>query len=224
VNGFHDSYTPLGGMVPLVNIGLGEIVFGGVGSGLYGLIVFAILAVFIAGLMVGRTPEYLGKKIEQYEMKMAALAILILPFSILGFTALAIVLPIGASAITNPGPHGLTQVLYAFTSQTGNNGSAFAGLGTTTVGTPTFAFYGWTGALAMLIGRFAFHIPILALAGSLVAKKASPSGAGTFQTHTALFAGLVVGVILIVGALTFFPAYALGPIIEHLKMLAGKAF
>jgi K+-transporting ATPase ATPase A chain len=224
VNSFHDSYTPLGGMVPLVNIGLGEIVFGGVGSGLYGLIVFAILSVFIAGLMVGRTPEYLGKKIEQYEMKMAALAILILPFSILGFAALAIVLPIGASAIFNPGPHGLTEVLYAYTSQTGNNGSAFAGLGTTTVGTPTFAFYGWTGALAMLIGRFAFHIPILALAGSLVRKRVAPAGLGTFQTHTPLFAGLVVGVILIVGALTFFPAYALGPIIEHLLMLAGKTF
>jgi K+-transporting ATPase ATPase A chain len=224
VNSFHDSYTPLGGMVPLVNIGLGEIVFGGVGSGLYGLIVFAILAVFIAGLMVGRTPEYLGKKIEQYEMKMAALAILILPLSILGFSALAIVLPIGASAIYNPGPHGLTEVLYAYTSQTGNNGSAFAGLGTTTVGTPTFAFYGWTGALAMLIGRFAFHIPVLALAGSLVAKKVAPAGAGTFPTNGPLFAGLVVGVILIVGALTFFPAYALGPIIEHLLMFAGKSF
>jgi K+-transporting ATPase ATPase A chain len=218
VNGFHDSYTPLGGMVPLVNIGLGEIVFGGVGSGLYGLIVFAILAVFIAGLMVGRTPEYLGKKIEQYEMKMAALAILILPLSILGFSALAIVLPDGVSRIANPGPHGLTEVLYAYTSQTGNNGSAFAGLGSNT------PFYNWTGGLAMLIGRFAFHIPVLALAGSLVAKKAAPAGAGTFPTNGPLFAGLVVGVILIVGALTFFPAYALGPIIEQLLMLAGKAF
>ncbi len=218
VNSFLDSYTPLGGMVPLVDIGLGEIVFGGVGSGLYGLIVFAILAVFIAGLMVGRTPEYLGKKIEQYEMKMAALAILILPLSILGFSALAIVLPAGTSPITNPGPHGLTEVLYAYTSQTGNNGSAFAGLATNT------PFYNWTGAFAMLIGRFAFHIPILALAGSLVAKKMAPAGAGTFPTDGALFAGLVVGVILIVGALTFFPAYSLGPIIEHLLMLAGKTF
>ncbi len=218
VNSFHDSYTPLGGMVPLVNIGLGEIVFGGVGSGLYGLIVFAILAVFIAGLMVGRTPEYLGKKIEQKEMKMAALAILILPLSILGFSALAIVLPAGTGPIANPGPHGLSEVLYVYTSQTGNNGSAFAGLGTNT------PFYNWTGALAMLIGRFAFHIPVLALAGSLVGKRVAPAGAGTFQTHTPLFAGLVVGVILIVGALTFFPAYALGPIIEHLLMLAGKSF
>jgi K+-transporting ATPase ATPase A chain len=218
VNSFLDSYTPLGGMVPLVNIGLGEIVFGGVGSGLYGLIVFAILAVFIAGLMVGRTPEYLGKKIEQYEMKMAALAILILPLSILGFSALAIVLPAGTSSITNPGPHGLTEVLYAYTSQTGNNGSAFAGLASNT------PFYNWTGAFAMLIGRFAFHIPVLALAGSLVAKKVAPAGAGTFPTDGALFAGLVVGVILIVGALTFVPAYSLGPIIEHLLMLAGKAF
>jgi len=224
VNSFHDSYTPLGGMVPLVNIGLGEIVFGGVGSGLYGLLVFAILAVFIAGLMVGRTPEYLGKKIEQKEMKMAALAILILPLSILGFSALAILLPAGQSAIYNPGPHGLSEVLYAFTSQTGNNGSAFAGLGTTTVGNPSFVLYNWTGAFAMLIGRFAFLIPIMALAGSLVQKKASPAGAGTFPTTGPLFAGLVVGVILIVGALTFFPAYALGPIVEHLLMLVGKAF
>jgi potassium-transporting ATPase potassium-binding subunit len=224
VNSWHDSYTPLGGMVPLVNIQLGEIIFGGVGSGLYGLLVFAILAVFIAGLMVGRTPEYLGKKIEQKEMKMAALAILILPLSILGFTAAATVLPAGVNAIANPGPHGLSEILYTFSSMTGNNGSAFAGLGTTTVGNPSFVLYNWTGAFAMLIGRFAFVVPVLALAGSLVGKKVAPASAGTMPTHTPLFAGLVVGVILIVGALTFFPALALGPIVEHLLMLAGKAF
>jgi potassium-transporting ATPase potassium-binding subunit len=224
INSWHDSYTPIGGMVPLVNIQLGEIIFGGVGSGLYGLLVFAILAVFIAGLMVGRTPEYLGKKIEQYEMKMASLAILILPLSILGFTAIAIVTSAGVNAIFNPGPHGLSEILYAFTSMTGNNGSAFAGLGTTTVGTPSFTLYNWTGALAMLIGRFAFVVPVLALAGSLVRKKVSPEGPGTMPTHTPLFAGLVDGVILIVGALTFFPALALGPIVEQLLMQAGKTF
>ena len=224
VNSWLDSYTPIGGMVPLVNIQLGEIVFGGVGSGLYGLLVFAVLAVFIAGLMVGRTPEYLGKKIEQYEMKMAALAILILPASILGFTAAAIVLQPGVAAIANPGPHGLSEVLYAFSSQTGNNGSAFAGLGTTTVGAPSFTFYNWTGAFAMAIGRFAFLIPVLALAGSLARKRVMPAGLGTFPTTTPLFGGLVVGVIVIVGALTFFPALALGPIAEQLLMLAGKSF
>jgi K+-transporting ATPase ATPase A chain len=224
INSWHDSYTPLGGMVPLVNIQLGEIIFGGVGSGLYGLIVFAILSVFIAGLMVGRTPEYLGKKIEQYEMKMASLAILILPLSILGFTAVAISMKSGLSAIANPGPHGLSEILYAFSSQTGNNGSAFAGLGTTTVGNSAFVLYNWTGAFAMLIGRFAFVVPVLALAGSLVRKKVVPAGAGTMPTDTPLFAGLVVGVILIVGALTFFPALALGPIVEHLLLLAGKVF
>ncbi|HEX8981175.1 MAG TPA: potassium-transporting ATPase subunit KdpA [Ktedonobacterales bacterium] len=224
INSWIDSYTPIGGLVPLVNIELGEIVFGGVGSGLYGLIVFAILSVFIAGLMVGRTPEFLGKKIEQKEIKMAALAILILPLSILGFSAVAIVLPTGASAIANPGPHGLTEVLYAFSSMTGNNGSAFAGLATTTIGTPTFAFYNWTGAFAMLIGRFGFVIPVMALAGSLVTKKIKPAGPGTFPTTTPLFSGLLVGVIVIVGALTFFPAYALGPIVEHLIRMAGKAF
>jgi K+-transporting ATPase ATPase A chain len=224
INSWHDSYTPIGGMVPLVNIQLGEIIFGGVGSGLYGLIVFAILSVFIAGLMVGRTPEYLGKKIEQYEMKMATLAILILPLSILGFTAVGVVVPPGVNAIANPGPHGLSEILYAFSSQTGNNGSAFAGLGTTTVGNPSFVFYNWTGAFAMLIGRFAFLIPVMALAGSLVKKRVVPAGLGTFPTNTPLFAALVVGVILIVGALTFFPALALGPIVEHLLMLIGKSF
>jgi K+-transporting ATPase ATPase A chain len=224
INSWHDSYTPIGGMVPLVNIQLGEIIFGGVGSGLYGLLVFAILSVFIAGLMVGRTPEYLGKKIEQYQMKMASLAILILPLSILGFTAIAVVTAAGVNAIFNPGPHGLSEILYAFSSQTGNNGSAFAGLGTTTVGNPSFVLFNWTGAFAMLIGRFAFVVPVLALAGSMVGKKVAPAGPGTMPTHTPLFAGLVVGVILIVGALTFFPALALGPIVEQLLMLAGKVF
>ena len=224
INSWLDSYTPIGGLVPLVNIGLGEIVFGGVGSGLYGLVVFAVLAVFIAGLMVGRTPEYLGKKIEQKEMKMAAIAILILPLSILGFSAIGVVLQPGVSAIANPGPHGLSEILYAFSSMTGNNGSAFAGLGTTTVGTSSFTFYNWAGAFAMLIGRFAFLIPVMALAGSMVGKKVAPAGSGTFPTTTPLFSGLLVGVILIVGALTYFPAYALGPIVERLLMLAGKSF
>ena len=224
VNSWLDSYTPLGGMVPLVNIQLGEIIFGGVGSGLYGLIVFAILSVFIAGLMVGRTPEYLGKKIQQYEMKMASLAVLILPLSILGFTALAIAVKPGTAAIANPGPHGLSEILYAFSSMTGNNGSAFAGLGTAAVGNPSFVLYNWTGAFAMLIGRFAFLIPVMALAGSLARKKVAPAGPGTFPTTTPLFSGLVIGVIVIVGALTFFPALALGPVVEHLLMLAGKAF
>jgi potassium-transporting ATPase potassium-binding subunit len=218
INSWHDSYTPIGGMVPLVNIGLGEIVFGGVGSGLYGLLVFAVLSVFIAGLMVGRTPEYLGKKIEQYEIKMSALAILILPLSILGFAGAAIVLPQGVSSISNPGPHGLSEVLYAFTSMTGNNGSAFAGLASNT------PFYNWTGGFAMIIGRFAFHIPVLAMAGSLVSKRVVPAGPGTFPTTKPLFAGLVVGVIVIVGALTFFPAYSLGPIVEQLLLHAGKLF
>jgi K+-transporting ATPase ATPase A chain len=217
VNAFHDSFTPLGGMIPLGNIALGEIVFGGVGSGLYGMIMFAILAVFIAGLMVGRTPEYLGKKIEPKEMKMAALALLILPLSILGFSAIASVIPAGVSAIHNAGPHGLSEILYAYTSQTGNNGSAFAGLSGNT-------FYDWTGAFAMLIGRILFVIPLMAIAGSVVKKKIVPVSAGTLPTSGPLFSALLVGVILIVGALTFFPAYALGPIIEHLLMWAGKVF
>ena len=224
VNSFHDSFTPIGGMIPLVNIQLGEIIFGGVGSGLYGLLVFAILSVFIAGLMVGRTPEYLGKKIEQYEMKMASLAILILPLSILSFTAIASVTSPGTAAVFNPGPHGLSEMLYSFSSMTGNNGSAFAGLGTTTVGNPSFVLYNWAGAAAMIIGRFAFVVPIMALAGSLVRKRVVPAGPGTFPTTKPLFAGLVVGVILIVGALTFFPALALGPIVEQLLMHIGKLF
>jgi len=218
VNSFHDSYTPIGGLVPLTNMGLGEVIFGGDGSGLYGMLVFAILAVFIAGLMVGRTPEYLGKKIEQKEMKMAALAILILPLSILGFSALASVIPTGISSIANPGPHGLSEILYAYTSTTGNNGSAFAGLATNT------QFYNWTLGFAMLIGRFAFVVPVMALAGSLAPKKVVPAGPGTFPTTGPLFSALLIAVIVIVGALTFFPAYALGPIAEQLLMLAGKTF
>ena len=218
VNSFHDSYTPLGGMIPLTNIALGEVVFGGVGSGLYGMLIFAMLAVFIAGLMVGRTPEYLGKKIERKEVMMAALAILILPVSILGFSAVATVIPQGVSSIANGGPHGLTEILYAYTSANGNNGSAFAGL---TGNTP---YYNWTLGIAMLIGRFAFLIPILALAGSLVGKRVVPEGLGTFPTTGPTFVVLVIGVIVIVGALTYFPAYALGPIVEHLLMLSGKTF
>ncbi len=224
INSWIDSYTPIGGLVPMANIGLGEVIFGGVGSGLYGLVVFAVLAVFIAGLMVGRTPEYLGKKIGQKEMKMAALAILILPLSILGFSAVAAVIPPGVNAITNPGPHGLSEMLYAFSSMTGNNGSAFAGLDTSAIGTPSFTFYNWAGGIAMLIGRFAFLIPVMAMAGSMAGKKVAPTGPGTFPTTTPLFSGLLVGVILIVGALTFFPAYALGPIAEQLLALAGKPF
>lgn len=216
VNSFFDSYTPLGGMIPLANIALGEIVFGGVGSGLYGMLIFAILAVFIAGLMVGRTPEYLGKKVEQKEIKMAALAILILPASILGFAAVATVLPAGISSIANAGPHGLSEILYAYTSGTGNNGSAFAGLNANT------PFYNWTIGLAMLIGRFAFVVPVMALAGSLVRKKVVPVGPGTFPTTGPLFVALLIGVVIIVGALTYFPAYALGPIVEHLLMQAGR--
>ncbi|EFH80966.1 potassium-transporting ATPase subunit KdpA [Ktedonobacter racemifer] len=218
VNSFLDSYTPLGGLVPLTNIALGEVIFGGVGSGLYGILIFAILAVFIAGLMVGRTPEYLGKKIEQKEMKMAALAILLLPASILGFSAVASVLPTGTSSILNPGPHGLSEILYAYTSANGNNGSAFAGLSANT------PFYNWTLGMAMLIGRFAFVIPVMALAGSLVRKKVVPAGLGTFPTTGPLFVLLLVSVVLIIGALTYFPAYSLGPIVEHLLLFAGKAF
>jgi potassium-transporting ATPase potassium-binding subunit len=218
VNSFHDSYTPLGGLVLLTNIGLGEIVFGGVGAGLYGMMMFAIISVFIAGLMVGRTPEYLGKKIERKEIMMAALALLILPASILGFTAVASVLPQGVSSILNPGPHGLSEMLYLYTSSNGNNGSAFAGI---TGNTP---FYNWTGGIAMLIGRFAFLIPIMAFGGSLVQKRVVPAGLGTFPTTGPLFVALLIGVILIVGALTYFPAYALGPIVEHLLMLSGKTF
>lgn len=218
VNSFHDSYTPLGGMIPMADIALGEIIFGGVGSGLYGMLMFAIIAVFIAGLMVGRTPEYLGKKIERKEIMMAALALLILPASILGFAAVATVIPQGVSSIANQGPHGLSEILYLYTSSNGNNGSAFAGIAANT------PFYNWTGGFAMLIGRFAFLIPILAIGGSLVKKRVVPAGLGTFPTTGPLWVGLLIGVILIVGALTYFPAYSLGPIVEHLLMQAGKVF
>jgi K+-transporting ATPase ATPase A chain len=212
VNSMHDSYMPLGGLVPLFLMQFGEVVFGGVGSGLYGIIVFAIIAVFIAGLMVGRTPEYLGKKIEPYEMKMASLLILIMPIVVLGFTALAISLDTGRSSILNPGAHGFSEVLYAYTSQGNNNGSAFAGL---SVNTP---FYNLTGGLAMLMSRFWLAIPTLALAGALARKKLVPAGSGTLQTHTPLFVALLIGVVVMVGALTFLPAVALGPVVEDLIM------
>jgi K+-transporting ATPase ATPase A chain len=218
VNNMHDSLTPLGGMVPMVNIMLGEIIFGGVGSGLYGMLIFAILAVFIAGLMVGRTPEYLGKKIEAKEVKMGMLAILILPFSMLGFTALAAVVPAGLAGIANNGPHGFSEMLYAFVSATGNNGSAFAGLSANT------PYYNSTLGLAMFIGRFLMIVPMLAIAGSLAAKKIVPTSAGTFPTDGGLFVGLLVGVIAITGGLIYFPAISLGPVVEHLDMLAGKLF
>jgi potassium-transporting ATPase potassium-binding subunit len=218
VNGMHDSFTPLGGMIPLVNIMLGEVVFGGVGAGLYGIFVFIVLAVFIAGLMVGRTPEYLGKKIEVFDVKMAMLAVLILTCTILIFSAISVVKPYGTAGITNPGPHGLSQVLYAYVSSTGNNGSAFGGFNANTM------WYNTTTAAAQLLGRFFMIIPVLAIAGSLAKKKIVPESAGTFPVTGGLFAGLLVSTILIVGALTFFPALSLGPILEHLLMNAGKAF
>jgi potassium-transporting ATPase potassium-binding subunit len=218
VNAMHDSFTALGGMIPLINIQLGEIIVGGVGAGMYGMLLFVILSVFVAGLMVGRTPEYVGKKIEAKEVKMAMLAILILPLMYLGWTAVAVVVPSAVASMANPGPHGFTEVLYAYTSQTGNNGSAFAGL---TGNTP---FYNVTGAVAMLVGRFWMIIPAMAIAGSLAAKKTVPASAGTFPTTGGLFVGLVVGVIVIIGGLTFFPALALGPIAEHLAMVGGTVF
>jgi len=218
VNSMHDSFTPLGGMVPLINIMLGEVAFGGVGSGLYGVVVFVILAVFIAGLMVGRTPEYLGKKIEAYDVQMAMLSILIMTFIILGFTAFAVVRPFGTSSISNPGPHGLSQILYLYTSSVGNNGSAFAGLNGNTM------WYNTSGAAAMLLGRFFMVIPVLAIAGNLAKKKVAPESVGTFPVTGVLFSTLLVSTILIVSALTFFPALSLGPILEHLMMLAGKDF
>jgi potassium-transporting ATPase potassium-binding subunit len=218
VNGMHDSFTPLGGMIPMVNIMIGEVIFGGVGAGLYGIIVFIVLSVFIAGLMVGRTPEYLGKKIESYDVKMAMITVLIFCLLVLGFTAIAIVSPFGTSSITNPGPHGLSQVLYAYTSQAGNNGSAFAGLNGNT------PWYNISGAFDMLFGRFFMVIPVLALAGNLARKKIVPASAGTFPVTTPLFTFLLISVILIVSALTFFPALSLGPILEHLLMHAGKVF
>ncbi len=218
VNAMHDSLMPLAGMIPMVNIQLGEIIFGGVGAGLYGMLVFAILAVFIAGQMVGRTPEYLGKKIEAFEMKMAMLAVLVLGASILAFTALASVATQGLAGLNNAGPHGFGEMLYAFSSATGNNGSAFAGL---TANTP---FYNTTLGLAMLIGRFLMIVPILAIAGSMGRKRAVPPSMGTFPTYTPLWVGLLAGTIVIVGALTYFPALALGPIVEQLLLYGGKLF
>jgi K+-transporting ATPase ATPase A chain len=210
VNAMHDSFTALGGMVPLINIELGEIIVGGVGAGLYGMLLFAVLTVFVAGLMVGRTPEYVGKKIEAKEVKMAMLAILILPLVILGFTAVAVIYPPAVASMANAGPHGFSEVLYAYASQAGNNGSAFAGL---TGNTP---FYNFTGALTMLVGRFLMIIPAMAIAGSLAQKKLVAASSGTFPTTGGLFVGLLVGVILIMGGLTFFPALVLGPVAEHL--------
>ena len=219
VNGMHDSFTPLGGLVPLVNILLGEIIFGGVGAGMYGMLIFVVLSVFIAGLMVGRTPEYLGKKIEAYDIQMAMLYLLIFPLVILGFAAVSLLAPsFGLSSLTNHGPHGLSEILYAYASATGNNGSAFAGLNANT------HWYNTTLGLAMFIGRFLMLIPMLALAGNLASKKAVPATSGTFPVTTPLFTTLLTGVIVIVGALTFFPVLALGPVLEHLLMAAGQSF
>jgi K+-transporting ATPase ATPase A chain len=218
VNSMHDSFLPVGGMVPLVDIQLGEVIFGGVGSGLYGMLAFAIVAMFVAGLMVGRTPEYLGKKLEAKEVKMTILALLSLPLSILGWTALATVVPPGLAGIANTGPHGFSEILYAFTSGTGNNGSAFAGISANTL------FYNTTIAGAMLMGRFIFVIPLLAVAGSLAQKKLLAPSAGTFPTNRPLFVGLLVGVVLIIGGLTYFPAISLGPAVEQVAMNQGKFY
>src|SRR6516165_3638445 len=218
VNAMHDSFTALGGMIPLINIELGEIIVGGVGAGMYGMLLFVIVAIFVAGLMVGRTPEYVGKKIEAKEVKMAMLAILILPLMYLGWTAVAAVNPQATSQLANPGPHGFSEMLYLYTSSTGNNGSAFAGISANTM------FFNITGAVAMLVGRFWMIIPAMAIAGSLAAKKSIPPSAGTFPTTGGLFVGLVVGVIVIIGGLTFFPALALGPIVEQLAMNANTLF
>ena len=218
VNAMHDSFTALGGMIPLINIQLGEVIVGGVGAGMYGMLLFVIISIFVAGLMVGRTPEYVGKKIEAKEVKMAMLAILVLPLMYLGWTAVAMLVPSAVAAMNNPGPHGFTEVLYAYTSQDGNNGSAFAGLSANTL------FYNLSGAIAMVVGRFWMIIPTMAIAGSLAAKKSIPPSAGTFPTTGGLFVGLVVGVIVIVGGLTFFPALALGPIVEQLAINAGTLF
>jgi potassium-transporting ATPase potassium-binding subunit len=218
INGWHDSFTPLGGMVPLVNIMLSEVIFGGVGAGMYGMLIYIVLAVFIAGLMVGRTPEYLGKKIEAYDVKMAMLVVLVFPLIILAFAAISAVAGYGTSSSLNPGPHGLSEILYSFTSQAGNNGSAFAGLSTNTL------WYNTAGGITMLVGRFLMIIPMLAIAGNLAGKKYVPPSVGTFPVTTPLFTVLLIGVILIVGALTFFPALSLGPILEHLLMAAGKTF
>jgi potassium-transporting ATPase potassium-binding subunit len=218
VNAMHDSFTALGGMIPLINMQLGEIIVGGVGAGLYGMLLFVIVAIFVAGLMVGRTPEYVGKKIEAKEVKMAMLAILVLPLMYLGWTAVSSVVPSAVAATNNQGPHGFTEMLYLYTSSTGNNGSAFAGISANTM------FYNLTGAVAMFVGRFWMIIPAMAIAGSLAAKKTVPASAGTFPTTSGLFVGLVVGVIVIIGGLTFFPALALGPLVEHFAMLAKTTF
>ncbi|KJC60983.1 potassium-transporting ATPase subunit A [Bradyrhizobium sp. LTSPM299] len=218
VNAMHDSFTALGGMIPLINMQLGEIIVGGVGAGLYGMLLFVVLSIFVAGLMVGRTPEYVGKKIEAREVKMAMLAILVLPLMYLGWTAVAVVLPSAVASMANAGPHGFTEVLYAYTSATGNNGSAFAGL------TGNTFFYNLTLAVSMFVGRFFMIVPAMAMAGSLAGKKSIPPSAGTLPTTGGLFVGLVVGVILIIGGLTFFPALALGPIVEHLAMTANTLF
>ena len=218
VNAMHDSFTPLGGLVPMLDIQLGEVVFGGVGAGLYGMLVMVVLTVFIAGLMVGRTPEYLGKKIQAREIQMAMLYALIFPATILSMTALSVVLSAGLAGLGNAGPHGLSEILYAFSSTTGNNGSAFAGL------SGASPYYHTMLGVSMLIGRFAMMVPVLALAGFLAEKKAAPESAGTFPVTTPLFVALLIGVVLIVGALTFFPALSLGPIVEHLLMGAGRLF
>jgi K+-transporting ATPase ATPase A chain len=219
INGWHDSFTPLGGLVPLTNIMLGEVIFGGVGAGLYGILVFVILSVFIAGLMVGRTPEYLGKKVQAHEVQMAMLVVLVFPLTILVLTAISVISPgFGTSSVLNPGPHGLSEILYAFTSATGNNGSAFGGLNVNT------HWYNVTTAVATLVGRFFMIVPMLAIAGSLGRKQRVPPSPGTFPVTTPLFSALLVGVIVIVGALTFFPALSLGPIVEHLLMAKGQVF
>ncbi len=218
VNAMHDSFTPLGGLVLMINMKLGEVIFGGVGAGLYGMLVFVIITVFIAGLMVGRTPEYLGKKIESREIKLAVLALLVVPVGVLGFGALSLVIPAGAAAISQPGPHGLSQLLYAYASAVGNNGSAFAGFGADSTYQETMI------GVVVLLGRYLTMIPLLAIAGSLAAKKLVPPSAGTLPTHGPLFISLVMGVILIVGGLTFFPALALGPVVEHLAMIHGNSF
>jgi K+-transporting ATPase ATPase A chain len=219
VNSMHDSYTPLGGLIPLTNMLLGEVVFGGVGAGLYGMLVFVVMSVFIAGLMVGRTPEYLGKKIESFDVQMAMLYLLIFPLIILGFTSISVLMPnLGLGSLTNHGPHGLSEILYAYTSATANNGSAFAGLSANT------HWYNYSLGTAMFFGRFMMMIPMLAIAGNLAGKKIVPMSSGTFPVTTPLFTTLLTAVILVVGALTFFPVLSLGPVLEHLLMRAGQLF
>jgi K+-transporting ATPase ATPase A chain len=218
VNSMHDSFMPLGGMVPLVNLMMGEIVFGGVGAGMYGMLIFVVVTVFIAGLMVGRTPEYLGKKIQAYDVQLSMLYLLIFPLIILGFAAVSVLLPAGQAGISNHGPHGLSQILYAYSSATGNNGSAFAGIGANT------HWYNSTLGIAMLAGRFLMMVPMLAVAGNLATKKIAPPSVGTFPVTTTMFTVLLTSVIVIVSALTFFPALSLGPILEHLLLRAGTSF